>query len=68
MTSWSNKKQKLIFIKNNLNKYKLSSMLEAIELKRSYWDKYKNKIFENKDQGLIQQIQQVLKLNKKMWI
>lgn len=58
------KKQKVIFIKNNRDNFKLSLLLELTKIKRSYWDKYKNKeIYEN-DKEALNNIVKVFKENR----
>ncbi|PPE04905.1 transposase [Entomoplasma ellychniae] len=56
-----------MFIRENLKNYKLSLMLDVLALKRSYWDKYKNFVFDEKDKICLQEIKKVFDENLKQF-
>ncbi|PPE06557.1 hypothetical protein MCORR_v1c01880 [Mesoplasma corruscae] len=58
---------KVMFIRENLKNYKLSLMLDVLALKRSYWDKYKNFVFDEKDKICLQEIKKVFDENLKQF-
>lgn len=61
------KKNKLIFIKENISFYSLKLLLEITELKHSYWDKYKNCNFKEKDQEALINIVKVFNEKRKQY-
>ncbi|WP_425378763.1 IS3 family transposase [Spiroplasma endosymbiont of Polydrusus pterygomalis] len=62
-----NKRKIVFFIKENLNKYPLNLLLDVTNLKRSYWDKYKNYSSNGKDSESLKNIVKVYEENLKIF-
>ncbi|WP_425378207.1 IS3 family transposase [Spiroplasma endosymbiont of Polydrusus pterygomalis] len=67
-TIWQLNKIKIVFfIKENINKYPLNLLLDVTNLKRSYWDKYKNYSSNGKDSEPLKNIVKVYEENLKQF-
>ncbi|ATZ19021.1 transposase [Williamsoniiplasma somnilux] len=56
-----------MFIKENLKNYSLILMIKILELKKSYWDKYKHVNLQEKDKFALQEIKKVFNENLKQF-